>query len=132
MLLVYYNPTNSKELWEQFDDSMSEDFKNLGNIELKDICRRVLDHIKDELHSMGHDINEYKLVLENIKASAITKEAKDVQFERNIKVCEEDLLLENKFNIEQRRAYTVIIDRVFQIEQQLSLFMEPEELVIVS
>ncbi|XP_016566994.2 uncharacterized protein LOC107865177 [Capsicum annuum] len=62
---------------------------------------------------MGHDINKYKLVPENIKASATAKETKDVQFERNIKVFKEDLLLEKKLNTEQRRAYTLIIDRIF-------------------
>lgn len=30
-LLVYCTPTNPKELWEQFEDSMSENFKRLPN-----------------------------------------------------------------------------------------------------
>ncbi|KAG5597666.1 hypothetical protein H5410_038898 [Solanum commersonii] len=62
---------------------------------------------------MGHDINEYKLVSENIQSSSIEREAKDVHFERSIRVFEEDLLLEKKLNREQRKAYTVIVDRIF-------------------
>ncbi|XP_019230100.1 PREDICTED: uncharacterized protein LOC109211055 [Nicotiana attenuata] len=62
---------------------------------------------------MGHDINEYKLVAENIRASTIAKEAKEVHFERSLRVSEEDLLLEKKLNIDQRRAYNTIVDRIF-------------------
>lgn len=43
---------------------------------------------------MRLDINDYKLVLENTKASTTSKEANDVHFERDIKVGEEDLLLQ--------------------------------------
>lgn len=112
-LLVYCNPTNPKELWEQFEDSMSEDFKNLRSIEQRDVRHRVLNHINDELHSMGHDINEYKLVSENIQSSTIEREVQDVHFDRSIRVSEEDLLLEKKLNREQRKAYTIIVDRIF-------------------
>lgn len=56
-ILVYCNPDNPKELWEQFKDSMPEDFKNIGNIITKDIHLAVLNHINDILHSMGRDIN---------------------------------------------------------------------------
>lgn len=95
-LLVYCTPTNPKELWEQFEDSMSENFKRLPNNKFKDIHHRVLNQINDKLHSIGHDINEYKHVAENIRASAVAKEAKEVHFERNLRVFEEDLLLEKK------------------------------------
>ncbi|XP_075097857.1 uncharacterized protein LOC142175176 [Nicotiana tabacum] len=40
-------------------------------------------------------------------------EEKDVQFERNIIVSKEDLLLQKKLNSEQRRAYNIILDRVY-------------------
>lgn len=92
---------------------MSEDFKNLRSIEQRDVRHRVLNHINDELHSMGHDINEYKLVSENIQSSTIEREVQDVHFDRSIRVFEEDLLLEKKLNREQRKAYTIIVDRIF-------------------
>ncbi|KAG5589085.1 hypothetical protein H5410_039599 [Solanum commersonii] len=49
---------------------------------------------------MGHDINEYNLVLENIRPSETTKDTKDIHFQRNIIVSEEDLLLPKKLNAE--------------------------------
>ncbi|XP_009796237.2 uncharacterized protein [Nicotiana sylvestris] len=61
---------------------------------------------------MGHNINEYKLIAENFKASKATKEGREIFFERNIIVTEEELLLRQKLNHEQQMAYNVIIDRI--------------------
>ncbi|XP_019238957.1 PREDICTED: uncharacterized protein LOC109219012 [Nicotiana attenuata] len=112
-LLVYCNPANPKELWNRFEDSMSEDFKILPHLNEKQIRRMALDHINNILHSMGRDINEFALVPERIVASSAAREAQDSHFERNIIVREEDLLLETKLNNEQRKAYDVILDRIF-------------------
>ncbi|XP_019235621.1 PREDICTED: uncharacterized protein LOC109215948 [Nicotiana attenuata] len=113
MILIYCNPTNPRELWEKFENPMSEDSKKNSNIDTREIRYKVLNHINNILHSMGRDINEFELISEIIKASAAAKEAKDVHFERNIIVSEEDLMLENKLNIDQRRAYDMILDRIF-------------------
>ncbi|XP_019255092.1 PREDICTED: uncharacterized protein LOC109233676 [Nicotiana attenuata] len=113
-LLVYCNPANPKELWDKFEDSMSEDFKIMPNLNKKQICHMTLNHINDILHSMGHDINEFTLVSERISASSAAKEAQDSHVERNIVVREEDLLLEAKLNNEQREAYNIILDRIFK------------------
>ncbi|XP_070026499.1 uncharacterized protein [Nicotiana sylvestris] len=98
-----------------FQDSMSEDFKHFSDFKV--VRHKVLSHINDILHSMGHDINEYKLILEKIRASQTTKDAKDVHFERNIIVSEQDLLLPKRLNVQQLRAYNIIIDRVFSGKQ---------------
>lgn len=52
-LLIYCNPTNPKELWEIFEDSLSEDFKTFHNTEAKRVWSMVLSHINDILHSMA-------------------------------------------------------------------------------
>nr|XP_009804431.1 PREDICTED: uncharacterized protein LOC104249653 [Nicotiana sylvestris] len=115
-ILVYCSPDNPRELWEQFEDSMSEDFKILANIKAKDIHLAVLNHINDILHSMGRDINEFNLVSENITSSKMANEAKEAYFERNIIVINEDLLLHRKVNTEQKIAYDIILKRVFANE----------------
>ncbi|XP_075091768.1 uncharacterized protein LOC142171941 [Nicotiana tabacum] len=112
-ILVHCSPDNPRELWKQFEDSMSEDFKNLANITAKDVHLAVLNHINDILHSMGRDINEFNLVSETITSSKMANEAKEVYFERNIIVSDEDLLLHRKLNIEQKMAYDVILQRLF-------------------
>ncbi|XP_070019675.1 uncharacterized protein [Nicotiana sylvestris] len=112
-LLVYCNPVNPAELWKQFEDSMSEDFKILPNTNAKDIRYMTLNHINDILHLIGHDINEYNFVPERITLSPAVREAKDCHFERNITVREEDLLLEAKLNTEQRKTYDKILNMIF-------------------
>ncbi|XP_075106751.1 uncharacterized protein LOC107828842 [Nicotiana tabacum] len=116
-LLVYCNPADPKKLWEMFEDSTSEDFKYFFDFEEKGVRHKVLSHINDILHSMGHDINEYKLIPKNIRASKTAKDAKDIHFERNIIVSEQDLLLPKRLNIQQLRSYNTIIDRVFSGKQ---------------
>lgn len=91
---------------------MFEDFKNLENIMQKDIHFAILNNINDVLHSMGCNINEFNLVSETITSSKIIKEAKEVYFERNIIVNDEELLLHQKLNVEQKKAYNIILQRV--------------------
>ncbi|KAL3361944.1 hypothetical protein AABB24_014672 [Solanum stoloniferum] len=112
MLLIYCNPTNPRELWERFESPMSEDFKKSLNLNVREIRYKVLNCINDVLHSMGRDINEFELISEYIKPTSTAREAKEVHYERNIIVSEEDLLLQNKLNTEQRKAYDIILDRV--------------------
>ncbi|KAM3359392.1 hypothetical protein P3S68_019102 [Capsicum galapagoense] len=92
---------------------MSEDLKLIPNIRIKDIQFQVLNHINDILHSMGANINEYKLVQEIIRPSKTAKEAKEVHFERTIVVSEEDTLLYKKLNKDQFKAYKTIMERIF-------------------
>nr|XP_016488730.1 PREDICTED: ATP-dependent DNA helicase pfh1-like [Nicotiana tabacum]XP_016488737.1 PREDICTED: ATP-dependent DNA helicase pfh1-like [Nicotiana tabacum]XP_016488744.1 PREDICTED: ATP-dependent DNA helicase pfh1-like [Nicotiana tabacum]XP_016488752.1 PREDICTED: ATP-dependent DNA helicase pfh1-like [Nicotiana tabacum]XP_016488760.1 PREDICTED: ATP-dependent DNA helicase pfh1-like [Nicotiana tabacum]XP_016488767.1 PREDICTED: ATP-dependent DNA helicase pfh1-like [Nicotiana tabacum]XP_016488777.1 PR len=125
-LLVYCDPANPRELWEKFEDSMSEDFKTLPDIETKSIRYKVLDCLNDILHSMGHNINEYKLIPENFNASKAAKEAKEIFFERNITVTEEELLLRQKLNHEQQISYNVIIDRI-SLNRAGAFFVEVQE-----
>ncbi|XP_015078482.2 uncharacterized protein LOC107022360 [Solanum pennellii] len=112
MLLIYCNPTNPRELWERFESPMSDDFSKSSNINVRQIRYKVLNYINDILHSMGRDINEFELISEYIKPSSIAREAKEVHYERNIIVSEEDLLLKDKLNSEQIKAYNIILDRV--------------------
>nr|XP_016436617.1 PREDICTED: uncharacterized protein LOC107762748 isoform X1 [Nicotiana tabacum]XP_016436618.1 PREDICTED: uncharacterized protein LOC107762748 isoform X1 [Nicotiana tabacum] len=113
VLLVYCNSANPRELWKKFEIPMSEDFNKYPNMHTREIRHKVLNHINDILHSMGRYINEFELTQGKIQPSATAKEAKDVHFERNIIVTEQDLLLPYKLNIEQKRAYNVILDRIF-------------------
>ncbi|XP_060210456.1 uncharacterized protein LOC132637377 [Lycium barbarum] len=83
-LLVYCNPFNPKELWEKFEDSMSENFRTIPNAGKKVIQCLVFTHINEILLSMGRNINEFKFISQNITSSRPTNEAKDVHFERNI------------------------------------------------
>ena len=112
-LLVYCNPGNPIYLWKKYEDSMSEDFKTIPNVTKNDIQLLVLNHINEVLLSMGHNINEFKNIFGNLSSSRTTNEAKEIYFERNIIVSEEDILLQSKLNIEQKRTYNIILERVY-------------------
>lgn len=127
-LLVYYNPTSPRQLWENFEESMTEDYKVLQTNKRKEIRYQALNHINDILHSMGHDVNEYELIPETIRPSIAAKEAKEVHFEKSITISEEDVLLHTRLNKKQLIAYNVITDEYFRIKQVLSLSMVQEEL----
>ncbi|KAG5600731.1 hypothetical protein H5410_032101 [Solanum commersonii] len=83
-LLVYCNPGNPKDLWNKYEDSMSEDFKIISNVTKNDIQQLVLNHINQVLLSMRHNINEFKDIFGNVSSSRTTNEAKEIYFERNI------------------------------------------------
>ena len=92
---------------------MSEDFKTIPNVTKNDIQLLVLNHINEVLLSIGHNINEFKDIFGNVSSSRTTNEAKEIYFERNIIVSEEDILLQSKLNIEQKRTYNIILERVY-------------------
>ncbi|KAG5594047.1 hypothetical protein H5410_035279 [Solanum commersonii] len=100
LLLVYCNPANPKDLWTKFEDSMSEDFKRISTISKTNIQQLVLKHINEVLLSMGHNINEFKDIFGNVSFCQTTNEAKEIYFERNIIVSEEDIHLQSKLNIQ--------------------------------
>ncbi|KAG5584304.1 hypothetical protein H5410_044738 [Solanum commersonii] len=75
-LLVYCNPSNPKNLWKKYEDSMSEDFKTIPNVRKNDINQLVLNHINEVLLSMGRNINEFKDIFGNVSSSTTTNEVK--------------------------------------------------------
>ncbi|KAG5612826.1 hypothetical protein H5410_024107, partial [Solanum commersonii] len=77
---------------------MSEDFKAIPNVRKCNIQQLVLNHINEVLLSMGRSINEFKDIFGNVSSSRTTNEAKEIYFERNIIVSEEDILLQTKLN----------------------------------
>ncbi|XP_047262928.1 uncharacterized protein LOC107859447 [Capsicum annuum] len=119
-LLVYCNPANPKDLWQKFKGPMSEEFTITTNIQTTDIRYIVLNHINTILHSMGRNINEFKLISKNFTpftfSYRITQESRDIYLEKNIVVTEEDLLLYRKLNKEQHVAYNVILNKIFSNE----------------
>ncbi|XP_075092004.1 uncharacterized protein LOC142172125 [Nicotiana tabacum] len=64
-------------MWKQFEESMSEDYRVLPNVERKYIQYQVLNQINDILHSMGHNVNEYELIPKTVRPSILEKEAKE-------------------------------------------------------
>ncbi|XP_060216267.1 uncharacterized protein LOC132643750 [Lycium barbarum] len=107
---MYCSPANPRKLWEQFEESMTEDYKLLQTTDRREIRYQALNHINDIFHSMGHDVNEYELIPETIRSFAA---AKEIHFERSLTVSEDDVLLYKRLNKNQMVAYNVITGRIF-------------------
>ncbi|KAG5622894.1 hypothetical protein H5410_008112 [Solanum commersonii] len=56
---------------------------------------------------------EFKDIFGNVSFCKTTNEAKEIYFERNIIVSEKDIHLQTKLNVEQKRAYDIILERVY-------------------
>lgn len=83
VLLAYCYPNNPEELWIKIENPMSEDFNKYPGLFSREISSKVLNHINDILYLMGRDINEFELISEIIKASALDLLVKDLM-ETNI------------------------------------------------
>lgn len=65
-ILVYCNPSNLKDLWNQFEDALSKDFFHVANTLQAIIRSRVLHSIGSTLESMGRKIEDYHFVDKSI------------------------------------------------------------------
>ncbi|KAG5568269.1 hypothetical protein H5410_064709 [Solanum commersonii] len=105
--LITVNPKN----YGKYLKIQCRRFQKVPNLGTKSIQHSVINHINEFLHLIGHNIKEYSFVSKNIIPSTLPKEPKDVHFERNKIVNEEDLLLQRKLNPHQKRAFNTLLDR---------------------
>lgn len=82
--------------------------------------KKVLEHLRLVLETMGGDINDYRLVDYLILPNEDEKEMREINYELKIVVFEEDLLLPASLTYQQKHAYDMILERVF--EQQSGTF----------
>jgi hypothetical protein len=111
-ILVYCNPTNPRALWEQFKESMFEDFKKSKGL-ITTITTKVLRSIASTLESMGKNINTYCLVDYKITLDEVEMRSKEISNGLHILVSPEDLLAVKLLNVQQKNAYKQILDKVF-------------------
>ena len=96
-ILIYYNPSNSKLLWNKFEQVMSEDFRQLNGVVLN-VRTKVLQSIASTLKSMGKDINSYNLVDFKVTFDEDQVGSREIHDELNITISEEDLLTVESLN----------------------------------
>ncbi|XP_071940129.1 uncharacterized protein [Coffea arabica] len=115
-LRVYYSPTNPKMLWEKFEPDFSRDYERHQQYHPcspDEIRRLVLADINRLLGQMGKNISDYQLVPHNLMSSYSTSLTKEIEYERNISVPSEDMLLSSRLNSEQKYAYDLILQACF-------------------
>ena len=113
-ILVYCNPSNPKALWKKFEGPMSEDYKKFGNLSLKSIRIKVLQHINGMLESMGKNVDIFGLTDSKISLDEEEKGSKEIKDELKIVVSEQDILTISNLNKGQRYAYDMVLERVIK------------------
>ncbi|GAA0159946.1 hypothetical protein LIER_38950 [Lithospermum erythrorhizon] len=110
-LLHYCKPSDPPKLFEVYYEHMAEDFRKMQselNMSEEQILQKVLQGINDTLESLGKDINEYHLVPFKYVTFDFERLTREITYERNIPIPEEDLLAINQLNIEQKSAFDII------------------------
>ncbi|KAG6695627.1 hypothetical protein I3842_09G107500 [Carya illinoinensis] len=114
-ILVYYNPTNPRELWERFKQDMSVDFRSTEN-SMSDVRMQVLRSISFTLESMGKDINSFHLLDDNICFGEDQLESREIDDELAVEIPEEDIVASEALNSKQRHVYNSVLEKVFSNE----------------
>ncbi|XP_020266488.1 uncharacterized protein LOC109841977 [Asparagus officinalis] len=112
-ILVHCEPTDVNCLWDQYLDSLSEDFSRKPNATRASVINDTLLNINFYLESMGKDIKKFDLP--PLQAKTITEEGsypREIKEELNVEIPTDDLNAATKLNYEQHTAYTTILTRV--------------------
>nr|XP_027108614.1 uncharacterized protein LOC113728258 [Coffea arabica] len=112
-LLVHFPPANPRQLWQNFESSLSEDFYQQTHTHPDQIRLHVLHEISKFLQSMGKNINSYDLVPRILKFDQADRETRDTISEAQITVSDEDIASITRLNIEQKLAFDTITAHVY-------------------
>ncbi|KAG6726965.1 hypothetical protein I3842_02G107600 [Carya illinoinensis] len=121
-ILVYCNPTNPRELWERFEQDMSDDFKSTED-SISNVRTQVLKSISFTIESMGKDINSYHLLDDDICFDEEEFQSREIDDELAVEIPEEDIAASQSLNSEQRHVYNVVLEKVFA-NQNATFFID--------
>lgn len=94
---------------------MSNDYALLDS-KSKNIIFRVLEHLNSIIESMGKSINDYHLVNYDITLYIENDIFKEINEELQILVDEKDIVATKSLKFEQKYAYDMILEKVFNEE----------------
>lgn len=104
-ILANCAPNNPQQLWQKFQDPMSEDFAKNKNLSKQEIHRKVLQGVGSILRSMGKNIKDFKLCPDEFLYPDDDKIAKEIEEELNLVVSEADYQTISMLTAEQRIAF---------------------------
>lgn len=104
-VVVFCNPKNPKQLWLKFQDFLSEDFLHNKALSVNAIKHKVLDILSNYLYSLGKRLEDFFRIDDDITLSFNDSLTKELQTEQNIDIPNEDLLVVEQLNVEQKSAY---------------------------
>ncbi|KAL0295330.1 UNVERIFIED_CONTAM: hypothetical protein Scaly_3106200 [Sesamum calycinum] len=111
IIFVYCAPTDVRLLWDTYFDAMSEDFKRETTISVELRVSKTLQSLNLFLESMGKSISLYDLTTRPTNMDNVDYEfPREIQDEMSIQIPPEDYEAELKLNLEQHKAFSMIID----------------------
>ncbi|XP_071939107.1 uncharacterized protein [Coffea arabica] len=107
VILIYCPPSNPKNLWDKFYDSLSEDIAIQSFLSEEQTKAKVLHLIDEYLQIMGKNIADFGFsqLTSTMSFAAITKE---IEAEYTIPISEEDLAASSMLNHAQRGGGGVV------------------------
>ncbi|XP_027169382.1 uncharacterized protein LOC113769103 [Coffea eugenioides] len=112
-ILVHFPPANPRQLWENFEESLSEDFYHQPHLQSDQIQLNVLHEISKFLQSMGKNSNSYDLVPRILRLNPADRETRDTMSETQIIISDEDIASISRLNMEQKLAFDIITAHVY-------------------
>ncbi|XP_020245026.1 ATP-dependent DNA helicase PIF1-like [Asparagus officinalis] len=112
-ILVHCEPTDVNHFWDQYLESVSEDFSRKPHATRASVINDTLLNINFYLESMGKDIKIFDLP--PLQTKTITEEGsypREIKEELYVQILTNDLNAATKLNYEQHTAYTTILTRV--------------------
>lgn len=110
--LVYCGVHNPIALWNKYKDAVSEDFTKTYFMSASRIEAKAQQSINFILESMGKNISEYILPAITTIDAPDEKLLKEIHEELKIPISENELFTVQNLNTEQKRAYTIILERI--------------------
>ncbi|KAK9663635.1 hypothetical protein RND81_O263900 [Saponaria officinalis] len=112
-LLIYCQPKNPKELWNNFFPYLSEDFAFTFPSDSHRVAKLTLRSIACIIKSMGKSFANFDFGVMNLDDDTTEeRRMKEIEDALNIPISEEDLRAVSLLNTEQRHAYDIIYNRV--------------------
>lgn len=112
-ILVYYEPTDVRKLWETYLDAMSKDFKRGEENSNNRKISITLKSLNSFLDSMGKCTNCYDLpTLPRDNLDDIGHYSREGRDEMAVNILPDDLSAKFNLNTEQYNAFLTMLDRV--------------------
>ncbi|KAI0497090.1 hypothetical protein KFK09_023418 [Dendrobium nobile] len=119
ILLIYCEPTNVLQLWNEYYTDLSHDYQAIKDISYDDCVSKTLLDINLFLERMGRSIDDFDLpelphVQEIFHDLNDELNNREISEERNVITPAEDLNIIHTLNSNQKNAFVEIINRVNQ------------------
>lgn len=123
-LLAHCELTDVRKLWEIYFQTMSDDYRKSGDMNLEIQIHLTLIDLRQYLESMGKNIINYDLpAIRSHSFEAISRNTKEILDEETIEIPMEDIDVVSHLNPEQKQTYDKTLERVTSKKSWVIFFL---------